>query len=39
MGEREMNLKKDPAKEYKAAFFDRDHTLLHGDPAAKQRRT
>lgn len=34
-----MNLKKDPAKEYKAAFFDRDHTLLHGDPAAKQRRT
>lgn len=34
-----MKLKKDPTKAYKAAFFDRDHTLLHGDPAAKQRRT
>jgi HAD superfamily hydrolase (TIGR01509 family) len=34
-----MKQKKDPTKAYKTAFFDRDHTLLHGDPAAKQQRT
>lgn len=34
-----MNFKKEKDKIYKAAFFDRDHTLLHGDPAAKQART
>ena len=33
-----MNMRKDPTKVYKAAFFDRDHTLLRGDPAAKQQR-
>ena len=34
-----MKQKKDPTRVYKAAFFDRDHTLIHGDPAAKQMRT
>jgi FMN phosphatase YigB (HAD superfamily) len=34
-----MKLKKEKEKIYTAAFFDRDHTLLHGDPAAKQART
>jgi len=30
---------RDKNKVYKAAFFDRDHTLIHGDPAARQART
>lgn len=34
-----MKFKKEKDKVYKAAFFDRDHTLLHGDPAVKQVRT
>lgn len=34
-----MKYRKEKDKTYKAAFFDRDHTLLHGDPAAKQART
>ncbi len=34
-----MKFKKAKDKIYKAAFFDRDHTLLHGDPAVKQART
>ncbi len=33
-----MKLKKEKDKIYRAAFFDRDRTLLHGDPAAKQAR-
>lgn len=34
-----MKFKRENGKVYKAAFFDRDHTLLHGDPAVKQART
>lgn len=34
-----MKARRDANKIYKAIFFDRDHTLLHGDPAAKQART
>ena len=34
-----MKAGRDANKAYKAAFFDRDHTLIHGDPAAKQMRT
>ena len=34
-----MKQKKEPAKAYKAAFFDRDHTLIHTDPAMRQVRT
>ncbi len=30
--------KKEKTKIYKAAFFDRDHTLIHGDPAAREQR-
>ena len=30
--------KKEKNKIYKAAFFDRDHTLIHGDPAAREQR-
>ena len=34
-----MKFRKEKDKIYKAAFFDRDHTLIHGDPAAKRART
>jgi putative hydrolase of the HAD superfamily len=34
-----MKHRKEKDKIYKAALFDRDHTLLHGDPAVKQART
>ncbi len=34
-----MKARRDASRAYKAVFFDRDHTLLHGDPAAKQART
>ena len=33
-----MNVRRDKTKIYKAAFFDRDHTLIHGDPAAREQR-
>ena len=34
-----MKHRKEKNKIFTAAFFDRDHTLLHGDPAAKRART
>ncbi len=34
----EMNVRRDKTKIYKAAFFDRDHTLIHGDPALRTQR-
>lgn len=33
-----MKTRRDANKVYKAAFFDRDHTLIHADPAMKQMR-
>ena len=33
-----MNVRRDKTKIYKAAFFDRDHTLIHSDPAAREQR-
>lgn len=33
-----MKLKKEKNKIYKAAFFDRDNTLIHGDPALREQR-
>lgn len=33
-----MSLKKDPGKPFRATFFDRDGTLVHGDPAAREAR-
>jgi FMN phosphatase YigB (HAD superfamily) len=33
-----MMLRKDNNKTYKAVFFDRDHTLIHGDPVLREQR-
>ena len=33
-----MNVIRDKKKIYRAAFFDRDHTLIHGDPAVREQR-
>ena len=33
-----MNVRRDKTRIYKAAFFDRDHTLIHSDPAAREQR-